>query len=62
MSQKSYLSVTGVIFFIIAILHLLRLVLGWEAVIGSWNVPTWVSCVALVLSGYLAFSAFKLSK
>ena len=62
MSQKSYITVTGAVFFVIAVLHLLRLLLGWGAVIGGWNVPSWVSCLALVLSGYLAYSAFKLSK
>ena len=62
MSQKSYLTITGAVFFIIAVLHLFRLVLGWQAVIGGWNVPTWVSGLALALSGYLACSAFKLSR
>ena len=62
MSQKSYITVTGAVFLVIAVLHLLRLLFGWEAVIGGWNVPTWVSGLALVLSGYLAYSAFKLRK
>lgn len=62
MSQRSYITVTGAVFFVIAVLHLLRLLLGWEAVIGGWNVPTWLSGLALVLSGYLAYAAFRLRK
>ena len=62
MKQKTFTLTTGIVFSIIAVLHVLRLLLGWEAVIGGWDVPLWVSWIALLLSGYLAYSAFKLSK
>ena len=62
MNQKTFTLTTGVIFTLIAVLHILRLLFGWQAVIGGWNVPTWVSGLALVLSGYLAYSAFRLRK
>lgn len=62
MSQKRYITVTGIVFLIIAVLHLLRLLLGWEAVIGGWHVPVWVSCLALVVFGYLAYTAFRLAR
>jgi len=62
MSQKTFTLTAGVIFALVAVLHLLRLLFRWQAVIGGWNVPTWVSCVALVLSGYLGYCAFKLNK
>ena len=62
MNNKSYLSVTGVVFLLIAVLHVLRIVYGWEAVIGGWEVPIWLSWVALVVSGYLAWTAKRLTK
>ena len=62
MNQKTFTVTAGVIFALVAILHLLRLLFRWQATIGGWNVPTLVSCLALVLSGYLAYCAFKLSK
>ncbi|HEY3306755.1 MAG TPA: hypothetical protein VGL70_24810 [Candidatus Binatia bacterium] len=62
MSRKAYLKTAGVIFLTIAALHLLRLLLGWEAVFEGWVVPHWVSVVALVVSGYLAYEGFKLSR
>ncbi|MBI4133474.1 hypothetical protein HY478_02565 [Candidatus Uhrbacteria bacterium] len=62
MSRKGYLGLVGVIFILIALLHLLRLVMGWEAVIGGWAVPTWLSVVALILGAYLGFEAFRQSK
>lgn len=60
MNQKSFFNVTLVIFFLIALLHALRLVYGWSAVIGGFEVPMWLSGLAVVLAGYLAYSAFKL--
>jgi hypothetical protein len=60
MSQKTFVGVAGVVFLLVALLHLLRLLLGWDAVIGGWSVPHWVSWAALAVSGYLAYTAFRL--
>ncbi len=61
-NQKNYFSITSAIFLIIAVLHILRVILGWPAVIGGWEVPIWLSWVALILAGYLAFSGLKLKQ
>jgi len=53
---------SGIIFFLVFLLHVLRLVLGWEAVIGGCVVPMWVSIGALFVSGFLTYSAFKFFK
>ena len=60
--QKNYLLVTAVIFLIIAVLHLLRIVLGWHAEIGGWTVPMWLSWIAVLVAGFLSYSGFKFSK
>ena len=62
MNQKTFNTIVGIVFLVVAVLHLCRLLFRWEAIIGGWIVPTWVSGLALVLSGYLALSAFKLRK
>lgn len=62
MDQKTYFLTTAVIFLIIAVLHILRVILGWPSVIGGWEVPIWLSWIALILAGYLAFSGFKLKQ
>jgi uncharacterized membrane protein len=62
MSQKAYLKTAAFIFLVIAALHLLRLVLGWEAVFEGWIVPYWLSAVALAVAGYLAYEGFRLSR
>ena len=62
MSEKVFTRVAAVVFSLVALLHLARLVLGWEAVIGGWSVPIWFSWVALGLSGLLASAAIRLSR
>ncbi|MBI4127853.1 MAG: hypothetical protein HY459_02150 [Parcubacteria group bacterium] len=62
MNQKSYLKLVAVIFLVIAFLHLLRIVFSWEANIGGWAVPMWLSWAALVVAGYLSYRGFVLSK
>ena len=62
MKQKTFTLTAGVVFSIIAVLHVLRLLFGWEAMIGGWNVPLWVSWVAIAVSGYLGYTAFKLRR
>jgi len=62
MREKTFVGISGVIFSLVALLHLARLVLGWDAVIGGWRVPMWVSWAALGLSGWLAYAAVRLSR
>ena len=62
MTQKTFSATAGIIFSIIAGLHVLRLLFKWEAVIGGFPVPIWVSWVAIALFGYLACTAFKLGR
>ncbi len=59
MTEKTYIRVSGVIFLVVALLHLLRLLLKWDAVIGGWTVPTWFSGVGVFVAGWLAYSAFR---
>jgi len=59
MNQKTFSNVTLMVFSLIALLHILRLVYGWNAVIAGWAVPMWLSGLSVIVSGYLAYSAFK---
>lgn len=60
MNKNTYLSLTGVVFALIALLHLARIIYGWEAMIGGWAVPMGLSWLALVVAGYLSWNAFSL--
>jgi uncharacterized membrane protein len=60
MKQRTYIHTVGVIFLLIAVLHALRLVFRFDAVIGNAVIPLWLSGVALVIAGYLAYQSFKM--
>lgn len=62
MNQRTYLKVTGLLFSVGAVVHLLRVFLGWPANLAGWDVPVWLSIVAVAVAGYLAYSAYKLMK
>lgn len=62
MKQKTYNQVTCTIFIVVAALHVLRLVLGWDVVFAGWEIPIWFSIVGAIAGGYLAWSAYKLEK
>lgn len=62
MSQKTALRIGAVLFGIIGFLHILRLVNKWDALIGGWNVPLWLSVVAVVVSIGLSYWYWKMSK
>jgi hypothetical protein len=62
MSRRAYLLVSAVIFSLVALLHLARIVFGWSAVIGGWSVPMWLSWVAIIVAGALAYFGFSLAR
>ena len=62
MKPRAYLLISGTLFLIFAVVHLLRLFSGWEVVFNGAIVPMNVSYVALVVSGLLAIWAFRLAR
>ena len=62
MRQKTFSLVVGLIFLLIAVMHVLRLALKWEVVLNGWSLPMWVSVNAIVITAYLAFESLKLSR
>lgn len=59
MSQKTYYGVSGTIFLVVAIVHLLRVVNGWEININDWNAPMWGSWAGVVVAGWMAYHGLK---
>ena len=62
MNQKTFSLVSGLIFLLIAVIHVLRLAFKWEVILNGWAVPMWVSAIAIVTTAYLAFESLKLSR
>lgn len=59
MENKTLFAVTGTVFSLVALMHLLRSIYGWPAVIGSWTLPLWASYLGIVVAGALAYSSWQ---
>jgi hypothetical protein len=60
MTVRTYALTSSILFLLVAVLHLLRLVLQENVMIGSWHFPMWASIVAIAVSGFLSFAGFRL--
>jgi hypothetical protein len=60
--MKAYLTFSGTLFTILALLHLTRLFAHWPAVIAGRTVPIWVSAVGFLVAGGLGLWAAGLLK
>ena len=58
--MRAYIRITGVVFAIVALAHVLRVVLDWPAQVAGWVVPIWISWVAILGAGALCVWAFRL--
>jgi hypothetical protein len=61
MDRKTFFIVAGIIFALVALVHLARIYMGWPVVIGDWSVPIWVSWIGLVVAGGLAIFGLRLA-
>jgi hypothetical protein len=59
--QRTFNVLASVIFAVVALLHLLRIYMGWPIVIGSWTAPMWVSWIGLIVAGGLSYSGLSLA-
>ncbi len=62
MNLKSYSFICGAIFLAVAILHLLRILLGWEVILAGIKIPIEISWLGAALSAGLAIIGLGLSK
>ncbi|MFQ5452575.1 MAG: hypothetical protein ACE5D6_00105 [Candidatus Zixiibacteriota bacterium] len=59
MSSKKYLMISGIVFGLVALSHLLRTVFWLEIHVGTWMVPFWVSWIGVVGPGILCIWTFR---
>ena len=62
MTPRVFSLITATLFSLIALLHVLRLLRGWQVTIGDIVVPVWVSWIWLAIAGYLAYQGFRSSR
>ena len=61
MKHKEYCLVSGVLFALVALAHLIRIINGLPVLIGETAVPMYASWIGLLVPGALAAWAFRLS-
>jgi hypothetical protein len=60
--MRAYLQISGTLFGLIAVGHLLRLFRHWPADVAGYAVPLWVSWIGLLLTGGLSVWALRLMR
>lgn len=61
MTEKTFSTLAAAIFGVVAVLHLVRILIGWSIVVGGWTVPVWVSWVGFIIAGTLSYYGAKLA-
>jgi hypothetical protein len=57
--MKPFTTIASVFFIIVALLHLLRLLQGWEIIINGMHLPLWVSVFGCVIPAVLAYILWR---
>ncbi len=60
MRVNAYLTVTSILFGLMAIVHTLRLLIGWPAMLGTWLVPVEFSISSALIAAGLCIWAIVL--
>ena len=60
MKKHTILTFAIVIFAAVAILHLLRYILGWDLTLNSYSFPQWGSILSIIITASLAYNLHKL--
>ena len=57
--MKPFSIISVVVFALVALVQLLRFVLGWEVVVNGMSIPLWASAVAFVVAAGLAAMVWR---
>ena len=62
MHIKTLLLINAAIFSIVALSHLLRIILNKDLVVAGVQFPVWLSAIAVLVTGYMAYQNYAHSK
>ncbi len=57
-NERNLLMFVGIVFLVVALLHLVRIAFGWNLILAEVGVPIWVSWFGVLIPGYLSYSSF----
>jgi len=61
MSVKNFTLTIGFLFLGLGLLHVVRIIYGWSAIIGEWSLPLWASGVGAIIAFFLSFQSFRIN-
>jgi hypothetical protein len=56
--ERTYLTVAGIVFSLVALAHLWRLFSNAPLELGGWEIPLWLSWFGVLIAAYLAYTSF----
>ena len=59
MTIRAFCTLAAAIFALIALLQLIRIVMGWSVALNGVDVPFWPSWIAVAVAGALSFIGFR---
>jgi uncharacterized protein involved in cysteine biosynthesis len=59
LNRNTYVTLTAAIFVLVAMAHVLRIIFGWSVEIGGLIIPFWLSWLAVLAAGALAYLGFS---
>jgi hypothetical protein len=57
--MKPFTKIAVIVFAVMALVHLVRLLTGWEVIIAGYVVPVWFSLPAFIVTGGLAIMIWR---
>ena len=57
--MKPFSTLAAVVFAVVALVQLLRLVLGWSVVVNGVNIPLWASAISCLVAALLAAMVWR---
>ena len=62
MTQKLYLLISGAIFALVGLFHLIRIIYQWSVQIDAFGIPQWPSLLVIIVGTILSIWAFRLAR
>jgi hypothetical protein len=59
MTVRTFCTLAAAIFALIALLQLVRIVMGWSVTLNGVDVPFWASWIAVIVAGALSAVGFR---
>jgi len=62
MTIRTFCTLAAAIFALIAVLQLIRIVMGWVVTFNGMDVPFWASWIAVIVAGTLSLMGFRATR